>query len=285
MHAAEVRRAVATATTAAIELGLAVEASVVLSDSNRLVVRLLPCDAIARITPPGHHASAAREVEVVRLLERTDSPIAGLDARVDPSVHLRDGFQITLWTSLEHSEDQELPPAQYAGALERLHAGLRQIDVAAPHCMDRADAIERDAADPAVTPDLTDADRALLTGTLREVGRSILDRRAPEQLLHGEPHPWNLLRTSDGPRFIDFENAVRGPLEYDLGWVPDEVSQRYPGADPALVDQCRGVVLAVIATHRWTVGDRHPSGRRSGVAFLDALRAGPPWPSIDAVTW
>lgn len=107
----------------------------------------------------------------------------------------------------------------------------------------------------------------------------------PEQPLHGEPHPWNLLDTNRGVRFIDFENTCVGPLEYDLAWVPDDVATHYRNSDEALLAQCRAVVLAIIAAHRWSRDDRHPSGRRSGHAFLDALRNGPPWPTLDQITW
>ena len=133
--------------------------------------------------------------------------------------------------------------------------------------MDRVAETQQDVASRDVTPDLTDADRELLADTLRDLRRSIVDRRAAEQLLHGEPHPWNVLNTKNGPLFIDFENSARGPVEYDLAWVPKEVSERYPDADQDLVGECRGVVLAIIAAHRWRRDDQHPSGRaiRSGV--------------------
>ena len=92
-----------------------------------------------------------------------------------------------------------------------------------------------------------------------------------------------MLGTKNGPLFIDFENTAHGPVEYDLAWVPKAVSERYPDADQDLVGECRGVVLAIIATHRWSRDDQHPSGRPSGVAFLNALRTGPPWPALDTV--
>jgi len=82
---------------------------------------------------------------------------------------------------------------------------------------------------------------------------------------------------------MDFEDSVHGPVEFDLAWVPKEVSERYPDADQALVGEFRGVVLAMIAAHRWSRDDQHPSERQSGVAFLNALRKGPPWPPHDAV--
>jgi aminoglycoside phosphotransferase (APT) family kinase protein len=279
---------------------LAVDDAVVLSDSNRLVVRLTPCDVVARVVPPAslapaaaraswlsgdaYQARLATEVEVVRRLAASDSPVAGLAPRVKARVFERDGFAITLWAYCEPVR-RTLSPASYAQALGRLHAGLRQVDVTTPHFIDRVAATQRDVVNRDVTPDLAEADRALLADTLRDLREAIVDRRAAEQILHGEPHPWNVLTTTTGPLFMDFEDAVRGPVEFDLAWVPQEVSERCPDADQDLVDECRGVVLAIIATHRWSRDDEHPSGRRSGVAFLDALRKGRPWPTLDTVSW
>jgi aminoglycoside phosphotransferase (APT) family kinase protein len=285
MRMAQARQAVAAATSTASALGLAVDDAVVLSESNRLVVRLTPCDVIARVVAIAHQASAKREVELARKLAATDSPIATLDARVEPRLFVRDGFAISMWTYSEPVKTGPLSPTDYGQALERLHAGLRQIEITTPHFTDRLATAQQDAASSDVTPDLADADRAFLVDSLRDLGRSIVDRRAPEQLLHGEPHPWNMLHTKHGPIFIDFEYTVHGPVEYDLAWVPKEVSDRHPDADHDLTDKCRGAVLAVVTTHRWRHDDLHPSGRESGVAFLNALREGPPWPALDDVSW
>jgi aminoglycoside phosphotransferase (APT) family kinase protein len=286
MEAADLRRAVAAAISTAAELHLAADDAIVLNDSNRLVIRLTPCDIVARVTPMTHFASAEQEVELVRRLAQLDSPVAALDPRVEPRVFVHDGFKITMWAYFEPAQSRMLPPADYAHALAGLHAGLRRIEVATPHFMDRVADTQRDVASRDVTPDLADTDRALLTDTLRDRGRSIVSRCAPEQLLHGEPHSGNILNTKkNGPLFIDFENTTHGPVEYDLAWVPNEVSQHYPDADQDLVGECRAVMLAIVAAHRWSRDDQHPSGRESGVAFLRVLREGPPWPALDDVIW
>jgi len=298
VQASVAQRAVAAARSTASTFDLPVDATVVLNDSNRLVVRLMPCDVVARVTPPealapvtpraswlsgeAYQARLATEVEVVKRLAENDSPVAGLDPRVEPRVFVHDGFAITMWTYFAPVR-RMLPSADYADVLECLHAGLRQIDVPTPHFMDRVAATQQDVASRDVTPDLAEAARALLANTLRDLRESIVNRRAAEQLLHGEPHPWNVLSTKNGPLFIDFENCAHGPVEYDLAWVPKEVSERYPNVDQDLVGECRGVVLAIIAMHRWRRGDQHPSGRQSGVAFLNAVRGGRPWPPLDTV--
>jgi len=282
VHAEDTARAVAAATSIASALELRVDDAVVLSNSNRLVLRLLPCDIVARVASVGHFASAALEVELASHLAAC--PIAGLDPRVAPRVFAGDDFEITFWEHVDAVPARIVPPAEYAEALVRLHEGLRRVDLAVPHVKDRIVATLEFVTDRGATPDLADGDRALLAGTLRDLGESIVASPAPEQLLHGEPHPWNLLDSNRGVRFIDFENTCLGPTEYDLAWAPDQVAQRYPGIDVALLGDCRALVLAIIAAHRWRRDDHHPSGRRSGHAFLDALRHGPPWPTLDQIT-
>jgi hypothetical protein len=281
------RRASDAAMAAASALGLAVDDAVVLNDSNRLVVRLMPCDVVARVVPLGYRVFAAavgaeREVEVVRRLGDADAPVAALDPRVEPRIFVRDGFEIELLSYYEPQPTRALRPQEYANALERLHGAMRRVDVKTPHFADRVADVQQWVASRDATPDLTDEDRELLVHTLRSLRQFVVDRGAPEQLLHGEPHPWNVLDTKSGPRFVDFENCVRGPVEWDLGWVPVAVSDRYSGADRDLVVGCRGLVLAVVAAHGWRPEDERP-GRGSAVAFLDAVREGPPWTALDAL--
>jgi hypothetical protein len=49
VQASEVPRAVAAAKSTAIALDLTVDGAIVLHDSNRLAVRLVPCDVLARV--------------------------------------------------------------------------------------------------------------------------------------------------------------------------------------------------------------------------------------------
>jgi hypothetical protein len=273
MKASEVPRAVAAGMSTASALDLRVDDAVVLHDSNRLAVRLLPCDVLARVAHVAHQAGAEFEVEVARRLAETDSPVAELETRVEPRVYVRDGFAITLWTYYEPVSSRDVAPPEYAQALERLHAGMRQIDVTAPHFTDRVAEAQLLVGNRAHTPELGDADRELLCNTLRSLRRAIVDRGAPEQLLHGEPHPGNLLRTKKGLLFVDLETCCRGPVEFDIAHVPEEVSERYPAANQDLLRQCRILMLAMIATWRWDRDDQLPNGRQLGTEWLSQIRA------------
>src|SRR5581483_12172198 len=121
--------------------------------------------------------------------------------RVEPRVYVRDGFAVTLWTYYEAAPLRAIAPAAYAQTLERHHAGMRQIDLTAPHFTDRVAEAQWLVGDRAQTPALDDTGRTLLDNTLRGLRRAIVDRGAPEQLLHGEPHPGNVLRTKKGLLF------------------------------------------------------------------------------------
>jgi hypothetical protein len=282
MDACEVERAVIATTELGSELGLAVDEATVICNSNKLALRLLPCDVFARVAFVGREAFRF-EIEIGRRLSENGSPVASLETRVDPRVYQRDEFALTLWRYYEQHSGSDASATAYATALERLHVGMAKLDVVAPHFSDRVIEARRLVASNERTPRLEDADRELLSWTLRSCGRRIDERSSPEQLLHGEPHPGNVLSTAEGLLFIDLETCCRGPVEFDLAHVPEAVGEAYVGADSELLQECRRLVLAMVAAWRWDSTDQFPSGKRAGRALLSALRAGPPWPTLDVV--
>jgi aminoglycoside phosphotransferase (APT) family kinase protein len=285
MHFVEhglVGRATAAASFLAETVNLQVNEAVVIQNSNTLALRLLPCDTFARTALVGQEV-AAFEVRIAMSLAAVAAPIASLDPRVEPHVYEHDGFAVTFW-SYYHSVTDPGSPVEYADALCRLHAAMRSIEIEAPHFTERIAAAERLLTHRHETPALADDDRLLLLDTLRAAGQAIRTHVNVDQLLHGEPHPGNLLGTAEGPLFIDFETCCRGPIEFDIAHVPDEVSVHYPGVDRVLLQECRRLVLAMVAAWRWDVRDEFPNGRRHAVQILGLLREGPPWPALGALS-
>ena len=274
-----VSRAMAAATALAGELRLRVDDAVVIHNSNKLALRLLPCGVLARVALAGQEA-AALEVELALRLAGTASPVAALEPRVEPRVYERDGFAVTVWTYYEAVAPDLGLPGAYADVLQRLHTGMRSVEIATPHFLDRAAEAERLVTDRDETPALAEADRHLLLSTLQSARERIRNRGAAEQLLHGEPHPGNLLSTHYGLLFIDFETCCRGPVEFDVAHVPEEVSARYPDVDQVLLAECRRLVLAMVAAWRWDIRDEFPDGHQHGRDILSLLREGPPWPAL-----
>jgi hypothetical protein len=138
MKASAAQRAMAAAVSTAAAFDLTVNDAIVLHDSNKLTLRLLPCAVLARVAPVAEQV-AQFEIELAQTLAESHSPVAALEPRVEPRVYERDGFAITLWTCYDPATPQEVAPADYADALVRLHAGMRKLDVRAPHFTDRVE--------------------------------------------------------------------------------------------------------------------------------------------------
>ncbi|MGH7781177.1 MAG: phosphotransferase family protein [Candidatus Binataceae bacterium] len=265
-------RAIAAAMGTAAALDLTVDDAIVLQQSNKLAVRLLPCDVLARVAEERIKQWAEFEVELALRLAQTESPVAALEPRVAPGAYVRDGFVVTLWTYYEPVPSREFAAADYAHALERLHDCMRHIDLPTPHFTDRITDAQRLIANRDQTPELAQGDRELLSNTLQSLRQAISARGGREQLLHGEPHPGNVLRTKQGLVFIDLETCCRGPVEFDLAYVPEEVSVHYRSVDQQLLRECRILMLAMVAAWRWDRNDQFPNRRQAAQELLSALR-------------
>lgn len=283
MHLWESQAAIEAAVTVTTALGLPVDDIAILHNSNRLALHLRPCDVVARVANLDAQGVAAFEVEVARRLAETNSPVALLHPRAGQGVYQHGAFAITLWDYYEPVSPRDTNPAEYARALLQLHAGMRQVTISSPHFSDRTAEALRLISDPSKTPELRDADRVLLQSTLQKLTTSICRRGVPEQLLHGEPHPGNLLRTKNGLLFVDWETCCRGPVEFDLAHLPEEVSAHYPGVDQKLLDECRMLMLAMVAAWRWDRDDQLPDGRKMGNEYLARIRTAMDHHQLDAL--
>ncbi|MEU9559809.1 phosphotransferase [Streptomyces fumanus] len=272
MEPSELHRAVAAGRATASELGLQADDAIVVHNSDRVVLRLVPCDVLVRVAPLGHLADSEFEVEVARRLTDVGAPVAELERRVEPRVHVRDAFAISLWTYYEPVGPQ-IAPADYAHVFLRHHAALRRIDLDAPHVTDRVAVALREVDDPERSPELPVSDRAFLSDTLSGLSAAISSAEVGGQLLHGEPHPGNLLNTRRGPLFVDLATCCRGPVEFDLAHAPEEVGQHYAGADQDLLHRCRALNWALFSAWRWRRDDQMPDRDHWRGEGLNRVRA------------
>ncbi|WP_217166853.1 phosphotransferase [Streptomyces sp. AC512_CC834] len=272
MEPSELRRAVEAGRATAAELGLRVDDAIVIHNSDRVALRLVPCDVLVRVAPLGQLADSEFEVEVARRLADADAPVAELEPRVEPRVYVRDAFAVSLWTYYEPLGSQ-IAPADYADVFLRHHAALRRLDLDAPHFTDRVAAALSEVNDREQSPELSDADREFLSDTLGGLSAAIGLDTAGEQLLHGEPHPGNLLNTRRGPLFIDLATCCRGPVEFDLAHAPEGVGQHYAGADQSLIHRCRALNWALFSAWRWRRDDQMPDRGHWRAEGLNRVRA------------
>jgi Phosphotransferase enzyme family len=274
MESSRVARAVEAAGSIASAQGVRVDDAVIVHNSDRIAVRLVPADVLARVGPSAHQAGFQFEAEVARRLADTDSPVGELDPRAEPRVYMRDDFAITLWTYYQPVASPEITATDYAHTLIRLHAGFRQIDLEAPHLSDRIASARSEIGDRQQSPELPDANRDLLSTTLKRLSAAFSRSGAVrQQLLHGEPHPGNLLSTRKGPLFIDLGGCCRGPVEFDLAYAPEEVAEHYPEANHDLIRQCRILMWVFFTSCRWRRDDQLPNRDYWRAEGLTQLRA------------
>ncbi len=94
-------RAVAAAASLVRDSGLSVDHVVIVQNSNKLAVRILPCDLLARVAVVGGYQTANLEIAVAESLAAQAAPVARIDGRVERLVHERDGFVVTFWSYYE----------------------------------------------------------------------------------------------------------------------------------------------------------------------------------------
>ena len=251
------------AVKAALGRGLDVTRAEVLQDSNRVVLRLRPCDVVLRVHQGADKAdSLATELSIASQLGSAGAPVGTPLDRVPPEVVREGDFVMTFWTYYEPTGPRKLDPSEYARALVALHSALKTVEVVVPHFTARVAEAQRRLAEEELTRMLRDDDRELLVGALTTLRARFETCGVPEQLLHGEPHSDNVLRTASGLLFTDLEACCVGPVVFDVAdtW-PDEVAGFYPGIDPVLLRQARALVAAMVAVWCWSGYEDHPNLR------------------------
>ena len=162
--------------------------------------------------------------------EEADCPIAVLEPRVEPLVHLRDGFAITYWKYYEPLPAADTTLAEYAQTLERLHAGMRQLDAPAPHFTERVEEAQSIVRDRSQSPELIDADRELLASSLQQPSRGPSATAARQSsCCTANRTPGNVLRHENRPAVHRPRVGVAaGRSNSTSPMCPKRLSKRYP---------------------------------------------------------
>jgi len=214
-----VARAVAAAVAVARAHGLPVEDPVLLNDGANAVVHLRPAPVVARVATTTAWLRAdvsqhfAREVALAGALSAAGAAVVPPSDLLPPGPHSADGLTVSFWRHVELLP--EPPTAAEAGAaLGELHAVLAGM----PPLWDGS-ALDTPLADLAAFArqgTALGADPALVERTAELTSLLAPLLAGPAMTLHGDPHPGNLLRTTDGLRWTDLEDTTRGPRGWDL---------------------------------------------------------------------
>lgn len=193
--------------------GVTVDRCEVLQDGSTLVLRLTET-LVARVVQDREGPREGldwfvRENTVVEHLTRTGAPVIPLHPDLPPGPHECRGFPMSFWRFVMVSG--RAPDAHEAGrALGVCHASLATLEAPMPRLaiLHESLGILRGRA---LFPQETSA---LLKWHLEESLRRLEDGR--HQILHGDAHFGNVLDTTEGLLWTDWEDAFLGPAEWDV---------------------------------------------------------------------
>lgn len=211
--------AIRAAVDTAAAHGIRADRCDVLQNGNTLVLRLAE-DLVARVVqdtdgPRQGTAWFARENAIAQHLTLAGAPVIPLHPDIPPGPHERGGFPLNFWVYVS-ATGADPDPAAAGAALLRCHRALRDFRQLLPELAILTEAVsllthlgERQLFPPETIGLLQrHLDRAL--AELRDV---------PRQPLHGDAHPGNIMTTTRGLLWTDWEDAFSGPVEWDLASV------------------------------------------------------------------
>lgn len=219
MDALSTAHAIAETRALARDVGLDA-APVVVADKSNLVLALEPHPIVARVAMATSlvrvgMAFLRREVELTRFLAQRGAPVTRPTGLAPAGPFERGGLVISFWERETIVADRAEPRAAGA-ALRDVHRLLAGYDAAALPAWGN---VEEARAVFERARFFTDAERARVERAwdraLSVVG-SARARTASFQAVHGDAHIGNVLATSRGPLWTDWEDAFVGPIEWDI---------------------------------------------------------------------
>jgi len=270
-----VDRAVEAAVAVAAGCGVAATTPRVLHHSNNVVVHLAPTPVVAKVAISHHRASGAGsiapELAVGRYLAEQGAPTVSPATILPAGPHYAGGLVLSYWDWCPNDADGVVDGRAVGRSLAALHGALDGYPGELPpftaHVEDAGAIL---AAEP--LPALPGADRAFLADLHTRLVGKLAATPVSARVLHGEVHLGNLLAADDGLRWIDFEAACVGPLEWDLTGLPDEALTAFPLVDRGLLPLLRDVRSCCVAAWCWRNPERAPELRAAAEFHLDRLR-------------
>lgn len=174
-----------------------------------------------------------RENAVARHLAREGAPVIPMHPEIPPGPHEHSGYPINFWQFVTRIEEEPTPGA-VGRTMYRCHEVLRSFTGDLPELailtesVDLLETLEQRKLFPVETLDL-----------LRDRLLSSIEGLAgyPRQPLHGDAHLGNLMNTTIGLLWTDWEDTFSGPVEWDLAsmiWNARVLEEDHAVADAVL---------------------------------------------------
>jgi hypothetical protein len=209
--------AICAACEVAADLGLSFDRAIVLQHRSNAIIHLFPTAVVAKVgTIPQTVRQGDRwfvhEMAVARHLAAADAPIIPPSPDLDPGLHRHLGLALGFWQFVEVLE-HPFDPYQAGQALRTCHQVLKTFPGDLPIL-----ALLTEARQLLTQPSIASAFSAADVDWLMQIGERSQQRlsRLPMQSIHGDSHSGNVLNTTQGVLWTDWEDTFVGPIEWDL---------------------------------------------------------------------
>jgi len=244
------------ATETALAHGITPDRCDILQNSSTLVVRLTET-LVARVVqdregPRQGTGWFARENAIAQHLTARGAPVIPLHPDLPPGPHEHLGYPLNFWEFVTRIETQP-DPREIGRTLKQCHEAMQDFPQPLPHLGILSESLA-----------ILNGRQLFSTGTqhlLKQHLQASLERLSgyPQQALHGDAHAGNLMHTTRGLLWTDWEDTFAGPVEWDLAsilWNPqilDEdhatvaaIRESYGPVDEKALCQCLIARAAVI---------------------------------------
>ena len=209
--------AVQAASEVAIAQGFQFEQAIVLQNLNNIIIHLSPTAEVARVsamtvTQRQGDGWFAREVAVAEYLTQVGAPIVPTSRLITPGPHSHLGVVLSFWEWVQVLES--LPDAVQVGrSLFTCHQALREFsgDLSVLALLSEAGEI----LEQLIGQNLIDRTDIVMLRSVSARSMTTL-MQFPLQPIHGDAHFGNVLNTTQGVLWTDWEDVFFGPIEWDL---------------------------------------------------------------------
>lgn len=199
--------------------GVVTDRCEILQDGHTLVVRLNET-LVARVVTDRDGPRQGldwfkRETTIAAHLTHHHAPVIPLHDALPPTAHEHGGYAMNFWQFVT-AVDTQPDPSAIGSTLYECHDKLRSFSEPLPKLaiLHETMAILETSVEKSYFDDAT-------VELLKSHLQSSIERLAvlPAQALHGDAHMGNLMMTSQGLLWADWEDAFSGPIEWDLASI------------------------------------------------------------------
>jgi hypothetical protein len=275
-HTERQEKALRAATAVAERFGLMPTAPVILKDSNHTSIHLAPFPIVARVCTgvwgPDVASRLARELAVAQHLVQAGAPIVPPSLDPPPGPYWYADTGLTLWQFVAHLPARESDGRKAAEALHIVHDALANYAGTLPSFAVAMESCRALLDDASTLRALAPADRGFLIAEYDRLRALLAAFPFVPAPLHGDPHLGNVLLTSSGPRWTDFESACVGPREWDLTCLPEVSLTAFRTVDHELLAVLRDLRSMCVAVWCWVGPDRASEKREAAEFHLRRLQ-------------